>query len=256
MDNIANTQYPPAAERALKILDLFIENDAPKTVKEISTILQIPTATAYRIVRCLFDAGYLQEDSVQNVYYHLGYKVGILARNYDKSMSLIASPMMENLAMQTNQACQLSVLSSDSVITIHQTLPSSTITVIADIGGKIPVNISAAGKILTALMPLQKQKNFLNSAWKLKTAPTVYSINKIEDFVASLPEIAKNGYAIDREEYALGIGCLAVPIYDKRNTPIAAIGLTGHIEHYRDNEKISDLVKLLRSVSQKITEAI
>lgn len=256
MDSITNTQYPPAAERVLKILDLFIENDEPKTIKEICTILQIPTASAYRIIRCLVDAGYLQEDSSQSVYYHLGYKIGILARNYDKSISLIAAPMMEELALQTNQACQLSVLSNDSVITIHQALPASTITVIADIGGKIPINISAAGKVLTALMPSAKQKTFLESAWKLKAEPTVYSINVFDKFVDSLAKIEKSGYALDHEEYALGIGCIAVPIFDKRDMPIAAIGLTGHIEHYRDDKKVLDLVKSLHDISQKITERL
>lgn len=252
----ANTQYPPAVERALKILDLFMKNDAPKSVKEISAMLDIPTASAYRIIRCLADAGYLQEDAAQSGYYHLGYKIGIFARHCDKSISLVAAPFMEELAQKTNQACQLSVLSSDSVITIHQTLPSSTITVIADIGGKIPINISAAGKVLTAIMPPDKQKAFLDSAWKLKTVPTNYSIDKLENFVLALPEIAKKGYAIDFEEYALGIGCLAVPIFDKKGIPVAAIGLTGHIDNYRDEAIVLERAESLKKISRKISEVI
>ena len=93
---------------------------------------------------------------------------------------------MEKLAADTAQACQLLVLDNDSVITIHQALPLSVITVIAKIGEKIPINLSAGGTILTLLLPNAKLTLFLKKAWKTVREQTEYSILDIEEYKKKL----------------------------------------------------------------------
>ena len=41
----------------------------------------------------------------------------------------------------------------------------------------------------------------------------------MEEYASKLPDIAQKGYAQDSEEYAMGIGCLAVPIFDNAQNP-------------------------------------
>ena len=78
----------------------------------------------------------------------------------------------------------------------------------------------------------------------------------LAQFAAILDEIRQKQYGTDFEEYALGIGCLAVPIYDAGNKPIAAIGLTGQIENYQDSEKFNEFLESLRNVSELIKNEI
>lgn len=141
--------YPPAVDRAIQILDYMAQNHEPQTIKNLSSILGIPNASLFRIVKCLTDHNYLRLESEQPDRYVLGYKLYCLAQTaYDGSpLGRIAMPHMKKLAEQTQQAAQLCVLQSGTIITIEQVIPSNaTITIIAKLGEKIPVNLSASGK--------------------------------------------------------------------------------------------------------------
>lgn len=251
------TNFPPALERAINILEYLAESETPKSSKEISEELKIPIASTYRIVNCLRNNGYLRENRYSSDKFTLGYKLISLGRSAHNKFNIIevANKYMESLATQTAQACQLLILDDDSVITIHQTLPLSVITVIAKIGEKIPINLSAGGTILTALLPPSKLNPFLKKAWKNVRKQTDYSIMNVEDYKKKLSLSNNDGYAVDKEEYALGIGCLAVPIYDPERNPIAALGLTGRISSY-ENDSLKSLIKKLEQASLQISEEL
>lgn len=251
------SNFPPALERALSILEYLCESETPKSSKEISEELQIPIASTYRIVNCLRSNGYLRESRYFSDKFTLGYKLIALGRYAHDKFNIIeiANKHMEKLAANTAQACQLLVLDDDSVITIHQTLPLSVITVIAKIGEKIPINLSAGGTILTSLLPSTRLNLFLKKAWKTVRSQTEYSILDIEEFRRKLVISREQGYAVDREEYALGIGCLAVALYDQENNPIAALGLTGHISSY-EGEAFESLLKQLQVTGSQISDEL
>lgn len=251
------SNFPPALERALSILEYLCESETPKSSKEISEELQIPIASTYRIVNCLRSNGYLRESRYFSDKFTLGYKLIALGRYAHDKFNIIeiANKHMEKLAANTAQACQLLVLDDDSVITIHQTLPLSVITVIAKIGEKIPINLSAGGTILTSLLPSARLNLFLKKAWKTVRSQTEYSILDIEEFRRKLVISREQGYAVDREEYALGIGCLAVALYDQENNPIAALGLTGHISSY-EGEAFESLLKQLQVTGSQISDEL
>lgn len=251
------TNFPPALERAISILEYLSESENPKSSKEISEELKIPIASTYRIVNCLRSNGYLRENRFLSDKFTLGYKLISLGRSAHNKSNIIeiANRYMEELATSTAQASQLLVLGDDSVITIHQTLPLSVITVIAKIGEKIPINLSAGGTMLTALLPASKLNSFLKKAWKNVRKQTDYSILDVEEYKKKLTISNNCGYAVDKEEYALGIGCLAVPIYDPENNPIAALGLTGHISSY-ENDTINFLIQQLLQAALRISEEL
>lgn len=67
---------------------------------------------------------------------------------------------------------------------------------------------------------------------------------------------AQRGYGTDDEEYAMGVGCIAVPIYDSENKPIAAIGTTGPVEFYHNAEEFQAILDFLKKTAQKISKEI
>lgn len=230
----------------------------PKSIKDICSTLKIPPASTYRIMRCLIGYGYLRESRTYPDKYTLGYKINVLARNSFSGFDLceIAHPYMATLATETGQACQLCVLGDNAAITIDQALPTSAITVIAKLGSKVPINVSACGRLLVALLPAEKQSSFLTNAWKIIEKNNEHTIDDISQFAALLPGIREQLYGTDMEEYAIGIGCLAVPIFDTHEKPIAAIGLTGQIDNYRDEVRFQKSLSSLRHASLLISQEI
>jgi DNA-binding IclR family transcriptional regulator len=39
--------------------------------------------------------------------------------------------------------------------------------------------------------------------------------------------VCNQGYAVDDEEYEVGVRCIAVPVYDYRDKCVAAVGISG-----------------------------
>ncbi|MHC1773305.1 MAG: IclR family transcriptional regulator [Flexilinea sp.] len=251
------TKFPPSVERALKVLDYIGTYENTKSIQEIAAELNIPTASTYRIINCLVHYGFLRESRLSADKYCLGYKLYVLGRNVIEGADLceIAHPHMELLAKSTGQACQLCVISDNAVLTIDQALPLSVITVIAKLGEKIPINVSASGTLLVSLLPADKQKTFLSNAWKIIRKQTPHTIDDLSKYKEKLEYTKIQGYGIDDEEYALSIGCLAVPIFDGK-TPIASLGLTGSIDNYRDKRKFQTSLEKLKEASYLISEKL
>jgi len=257
-DGKSNSIYPPALERALSILDYMAENTQPLTIKEISNQMSIPHASAYRIVKCLIDFGYLRESPHHPEKYKLGYKPTYLSKMAFNGTDLvtIALPHLKSLSDKTSQACQLCVLNGGYVITLEQSVPRDAITIIAKLGEPIPINASASGKVLISRMHKNKRRNILTKVWPSYKENTPYTVTDLEVFLDQLDEISKQSYASDFEEYALGIGCLAVPIYDYLQNPIAAIGLTGPIDNYIKQDVFDSMLNELLTTSNEITNEL
>ncbi|WP_343247247.1 IclR family transcriptional regulator [Diplocloster hominis] len=251
--------YPPAVDRAIQILDYMAQNHEPQTIKNLSSILGIPNASLFRIVKCLTDHNYLRLESEQPDRYVLGYKLYCLAQTaYDGSpLGRIAMPHMKKLAEQTQQAAQLCVLQSGTIITIEQVIPSNaTITIIAKLGEKIPVNLSASGKILFSLLPEAKQKALIPTVTKSLKKSTAKTVCEINPLLEEIRATRDRGYGTDIECYATGIGCIAVPLFDYTSNPVAALNLTGPIDRYTDPDSARLLLSNLITACQKISSAL
>ena len=77
-------------------------------------------------------------------------------------------------------------------------------------------------------------------------------LDKIQ-FKKLLSEVRKQGYAQDDEEYAIGIGCLAVPIFDHTNNCIASLGLTGDYHYYADKQTFQMFLDQLKKTAHRIS---
>ena len=248
--------FPPAAVRTLQILDLFLEDSSSKSLKTISEKLSIPFTSLYRIASCMKEYQYLVEDPANPNHLRLGYKLTGFSDiiSSEKYLIKIAHPFMKQICNDLGQACQLCILSSDGVCTIDQCLPKSTITYITRLNEVIPINVSASGKLLTALLPKEERARFLKKATLRFTPYTEKTITDPALFSEHLEQIAAQGYGTDDEEYAIGVGCVAVPIHTPDNKIIAAVGTTGPVAPYKTPESFNSMLEHLKETAQQIEE--
>ena len=255
-NSISNT--PPAAERTLQILDCFMADPSPKTLRDLSNTLQIPFTSVYRIVQCMKDYGYLTEDHELDSHFRLGYKLSRFSEIAftEQHLIRIAKPIMDKVCARLGQACQLCMLTDTGVCTIEQSLPLSAITYITELNETIPVNISASGKILTALLPAKKRQRFLKKTTASFFQKTPFTIVDPVRFEEVLSETLSLGYGTDDQEYAMGIGCISYPIFLADDEPIAAIGTTGPYHFYQDAEELERIHATLQNASAEIAASM
>jgi IclR family KDG regulon transcriptional repressor len=84
------------------------------------------------------------------------------------------------------------------------------------------------------------------------TKNTITDSNKL---IKELNLIKKQGYALDREEFELGLICLAVPIFNQNNEVVASLSASGPANRFEEN-KVSDYVATLQKGAEAIKHKI
>jgi len=245
----------PALEKGLDILEFIAQQERYTTPKEISEALGVPIATTYRILNYLSNRKYLQE-SPQGGAFGLGTQLLFLAdtmhRQFD--LAVVAAPVMQKLATKTGQTAQLGVLQEFGVMYVEQKLSTKPVNIVATLRTVIPVNVSASGKVLVANLPASEQAYFLQNAEL--AVQTENSIVDRAQFQHELDTVSAQGYALDHEEYARGIGCVAAPIRDYRHQVIAAMGITGAIADYLDETQRNLLIQFTEKAALEVSQQI
>lgn len=253
--NDDNFSSVPAVDRALNILEFLTERQ-DATIKTLSDELDIPFASASRLVKVLTNRGYLEEQEGISSRYSLGFKLLYYSQIKYQQLDLgkVAVEHMKKLSAVTNQTSQIAILEKNNVVYTEQVLPQTPVSIIAPLRTPLSVNVSASGKVLFAWMPEEDQLARLSEASLAKM--TERSIVDKVLLLKELKAIKKQGYALDTEEYSLGIGCIAAPIFDHAGKNVAAVGITGRIMEYRDKRSFKIIKECVLDAARNISKDI
>jgi DNA-binding IclR family transcriptional regulator len=243
-----NETFVPAVGRVLDIMEYIAKNNEPVNSKELADALGIPPTSVFRLIKQLLMRGYLEEDPRKGGSYRLGLQILVLSSAVLQANDLRsqALPIMKRLAATTGQTVQLGVLNGDKVMYIEQSLPTDAVGIVAPLYSVLPINVSAAGKMLAANLPDEILLPMLKKMHLPKhTEKTVTDRDK---FLGALRQVKEDGFATDDEEFSIGVGCLAAPVPDHNNHCTASLCITGYIHDYRN-----PLTR--RTLLQSLTEA-
>lgn len=244
----------PAVERAFDILEFLIDRNAALGIKEIADSLKIPKVSVFRIMKSLELKGYVHKQDRSGLYV-LGAKVVSMgnAISQDANLSQIANPYMFGLARSTGQTVQLGVLFEYQVMYIDQIRTTDALTLIVPTRKPFAVNTSAGGKVLVANLGEERMKEFIENAVLEKATPRAIVDKK--RFYQELVGVKKWGYALDDEEFARGIRCIAAPILNRKGETIASLGITGHTQEITD-ERMPGMLRSTLQVAGEISAAL
>jgi DNA-binding IclR family transcriptional regulator len=254
-DNKSVSYNVPALEKSLDIIDYLVKCNEDLTTHEISTRLHIPIATTYRIVQYLFLRGYLKESQGKQGAFLLGNKFLHVAESVKNrlNINMEALPAMRQLANTTGQTVNFGVLQDYGVMYILQELPALPVNIIAGLRVILSVNTSAIGKVLTAYLPDSERDLFLQKT--TLTKKTEKSITGKTAFSKELQKVKKQGFATDEEEFALGISCMAAPVFDYKGVVVASVGVTGHTRDYIDASSFNNIKEAVLRTAANISAA-
>jgi IclR family transcriptional regulator, acetate operon repressor len=83
---------------------------------------------------------------------------------------------------------------------------------------------------------------------------TSKTIRNAEELRARLEQVRKQSYALEDEEQALGVRCLAVPLCDALRKVTGALGISGPL-HEIQEENLAFLLACLKRTSAEIASA-
>lgn len=215
---------PQTVERALDILEAFVDSKEALGITELSRRVKLNKSTTYRIVQALRARNYIHQDHQTNKY-GLGYRTLRLASSFLNQNKLreIARTYLEELSRKTLQTVQLAILEGDKVVYIDQVEGTDIFQVRLRIGDRGPLHCTAAGKsILAFLAEGEVEKIFEKSKLLPLTNKTITSMNRLKE---ELRKIRRIGFSFSDQEYDKDLRAIGAPIIGNGSRVIGALAL-------------------------------
>ncbi len=241
-------------ERGLAILELLGENPAGLGTSEMSRLLDLPKNFIFRATAVLHHLGYLERDEESKIF-SLSRKLLSMGYHVLKHSSLIenAMPLMRALRNQVQETITICAIRGNQGLVLDHVPSPHALRLTVETGTTFNLHASAPGKAMLAFLPTDEKSELIDQL--SFEAFTDETITNQTDFYKALDEVSKNGFAEDHGEELIGIQCLAAPIFDERQYPVAAIVITG--PSFRvTNEKLDEFKVQIKETATAISSKL
>jgi DNA-binding IclR family transcriptional regulator len=221
-----------AVANGLRLLEEFGGPDAELGVTELSNRVGLHKNNVFRLLATLEQQGYV-EQCPQTERYRLGRACLTLGQAFleTRSLSRFARPLLARLAEETRESAHLGVLAGYEVVHLDGEQPDQLVATKLRTGQRLAAHCTALGKVLlagksaSALAQLDKDRV---RAGKLVpyTPATIVDRDK---FFEHLRTVSSQGWAVDLEECAPGLCCVAAPVHDASGAVIAALSVSAPV---------------------------
>jgi DNA-binding IclR family transcriptional regulator len=226
-----------AVANGLRLLEEFGGPDAELGVTELSNRVGLHKNNVFRLLATLEQQGYV-EQCPQTERYRLGRACLLLGQAFleTRSLARFARPLLARLAEETGESAHLGVLAGHEVVHLDGEQPDQLVATRLRTGQKLAAHCTALGKVLlagkssSALAQLDKERV---RAGRL-VAYTPATIVDRDKFFEHLRTVASQGWAVDLEECAPGLCCVAAPVHDASGAVVAALSVSAPV--FRVNE--------------------
>ncbi len=236
-----------AVQRALALLQSFLNCDTELSATELSKSLKLDPSTTFRMLVTLQAQGFVEQNPVTGKY-RLGVTCLELGSEYLKSNDLRSRAwgVMEALRNEFGETVHLTILDGNEVVYIEKLAGLHPIGLMSSrVGQRSPSYCTGVGKAILAYLPRPKLRELFPRARLAR-----YTQNTITDWDAllwSLEKIRERGYAVDDQEHEAGVKCVAVPIFTHRGIA-AAMSISGPAERMDQHLQKGNLIeKLVRA---------
>lgn len=242
------------ADRILNIFEFLEQCDVPQSITEIAAQIELPKATAFRLVTTLRERGYLAQDRPRGGY-RLGarlVRIGVRAR---RQMGVVetAAPILKRLALETGESCQVSVREGDyALCVVRESAPDQREwSITGDVGTIFPLHASAVGKVLLAFLPTAERAAYLAKPLVTNTPHTLIDTTTLEKLAQ---KIRDEGIAQDEEEFRIGLAAVAAPVYGAEGDVVAAIGVILLRQSKAEGEKaLARVIPFLQKAAHELS---
>jgi DNA-binding IclR family transcriptional regulator len=143
------TQGVAAIDRALRVLDAFLGDDAPLTLAELSRRADLVNPTTLRALVSLGRAGYVVR--LADGRYQLGAKVMRLGTTYQRNFKLEdhVVPALEELVAATSESASFYIREGDKRLCLFRVDSPQSVRDVSRVGELAPIDETSAGQVFT-----------------------------------------------------------------------------------------------------------
>jgi DNA-binding IclR family transcriptional regulator len=242
----------PAVQKAFAILELFAQDNQPRSLSEVSRIFGLPVSTTSSLLNTIVSCGYLGRND--RGAYSLTTKLLAQSNNAVGQAQLleVSRPAMKELTDSTGLTSVLAVQESYRLVWIDKVDGSNDIRLAAQVGKLMHPHHTSSGKAILAYLPEAEFLQIVKVSGLPKFTPK--TITSIRELKRELEKVRAQGYAVDDGETAVGIRGIGAPIFDSGGHVIASVAIGGTLFDFES--KMKKMIPRVKAAADKISESL
>lgn len=238
--------------RALVILDALAGHDDGLSLTALSRSVGLPPSSAHRLLTTLQRSRFVRFEPA-SMTWRVGVQAFVVGAAFARSREVtpIAMPFMRQLMEKTGETVNLYVPNNGQAVCIAQVQSRQAISAISRPGGALPLYRSAAGKAMLATLSKGEVEETLAKYAARGEKRTSGDLRKLH---SELGKVRSRRYALDDEEVAAGLRCIAASILDENGAAHAAVSIAGPTIRLTDH-RLPRLAELVMAAGDAVTRA-
>ncbi len=244
-------------ERTGQLLKLYTLETPEWGITELATALGWSTSTTHDLAASLAQIGLLKQSG--NRRYTMGWRVLELSQVVlgSSTLQVEARKGMEQFAAKHDETILLGVMAGGKVLFADKIFSKSSLPkAISTPDVRFHAHCTATGKMLMAHMSSAARQDILDEHGLEPMTPK--SLRSLVALNNELEQINAQGYAYAFEEWSVGLGSVAAPVFDYSGQVVASLSLAADIQQFeRDLDRYrSAIVLTARQVSKRLGHMI
>ncbi len=243
-----------SVERALSILSVLGNDEDGYRLTDLAQRTGLSVSTVHRLLTTLEQHHFVQFDRSDGMW-HVGRAAFRVGSAFVRQRNFVAPalPILRRLRDQTRETANLGVVDEGEVVVLTQVESREIMRAITRVGGRAPMVSSGMGKAILATYPDSDVDTIIRRHGIRKL--TEKAITSPARLKADLEETRRRGYAIDDEEYVVGLRCVAAVVYNHQAEALCAISISGLSARVTD-ERVERLGVLVAEAARELTGVV
>ena len=241
--------YSSTVSKAFRILNLFQGGSDELGISEIAAMAGMPVSSVHRLIRSLEYEGLIAQDRDTRKYY-LGQALLMYSAKashyaeYEKA----AEEFVDQLSELTGETVNLSVYGFGQICHIYTRQAAHVLRPNFPLNTPFPVCTTSVGRVFLSHMG----KSAVRWVYENQAAgPDM----PFPDFCKMLEQFRKQGYALDDEDFNVGLRCVGAPVCRYDGSVLFAMSVSAPVSRM-DDEKYAEAAKLVVRYAALASEKI
>lgn len=243
----------PTNLRTMLILEAIGTETEPMTAAELGRVIGLPKQTVHRLCNTLVDEGFLVRGQDGGLVPGRRARMMAAGTLHASSSHIARHQILRNLAEEIGETVNFVVPEEGGMSYKDRVETDWPFRVQLPIGSHVPFHCTASGKTFLSSRRKAERKQLVESM--NLTAATENTLSTPELLLSELNTIARKGYALDNEEFIVGMVAVAVPIRDPQGRYIASIGVHGPAQRF-SLETADGFAPMLHEASDRLSQVL
>ena len=245
--------YVQSFARGLEVIRSFSASAPRQTLTEVAERSRLSRAGARRILLTLQALGYVRSDGKL---FSLTPRILDLGFAYLSSMPIwdLAEPVMQALVAEVKESCSAAVLDGTDIVYVLRVPTHKIMSISLGVGSRLPAYCTSMGRMLLSALPEAEVMHCL--AQSNRTARTKYTVTDLQELLARITLVRKQGWCLVNQELEEGLVSMAAPITNRAGQIVAALNISGQANRTSAKAMQDSMLAKLLAAAQTVSRML